>query len=495
LKHTHLFYAGIVATLLALFIPLLCHTYFSLDEPNILWTAREGTAWTDYYYRFLGEGRPVYGLLQIGGIILAKHFSGFWIMRLLSLLLTLAFCILLFYYLRKLRFAEPLAFMTAALVFTLPGFSVFICWAEHFPHHLSSLFSFLSGMILVQVFLPADEDLLHPRKTVSLKILAGTLQLVSLMIYQGMALSILLPVFFVLLIRKDLDSNQRFRLFFLVTASYLVFLCVYYMLFKFMLNELGLQVTTRGELGADLAGKADWFGGILAEASKLHLLLLKKLVVKYTFSILLVLLLVRDLIKKRFLDIAFLFIFCVLVFLPHLLIRESWGASRNFNLIAILFVFYLVLRSFELIPIPSRNISLICVLPFLAMMYYSVKEGWLRPQEIDYKTLQTFVNTLPELNKQHILVEVKLPEEKIHERDSPLKLYYDEFNACVLFPGWPVGPAIKVLYSDSHPGISVAAIDKQLNIVVPPDTMQEIGDPKATRILELDLRTHRGIIQ
>jgi hypothetical protein len=491
LQRNLLFYGSIVAVILAFFIPLLSHSYFSLDEPNILWATREGTAWTDYYYRFLGEGRPVYGLLQIGGIILAKYFLGFWVMRLLSLLLTLSFCALLFYYLLKLGLAESLAFITAILVFTLPGFSVFICWAQHFPHHLSSLLSFLSGMLLVHVFLPdAADATLHPRKSLSLKIGAAALQLISLMIYQGMALSILLPVFFVLMIRKDLDSNQRFRLFFLVTASYLIFLCVYYMLFKFMLKELGLEVTARGELGADLAGKADWFTGILAEASKLHLLLIKKLFVKYTFSIALALLLLRDLIKKRFLDITFLFLFSALVFLPHLLIRESWGASRNFNLISVLFVFYLVLRSFELIPVPSRSRTLLIALPFLAWMYYSVGEAWIRPQEADYKTLAAFVNTLPELKAQSILVRVKLPREKIHEKDSPLKQYYDEFNACVLFPGWPVEPALKVLYNDRHPGISVARIDKQLKVLVPPDTLQEANAPKPDLILNLDLRKH-----
>src|SRR5689334_19831887 len=92
--------------------------------------------------------------------------------------------------------------------------------------------------------------------------------------------------------------------------------------------------------GIDPFYKLKWLMSVLKEASKLHLLLLKNQLLSLVFSLLVVFIVLRDLMLKRFVEVLLLFVFAVLLILPHLVIAVSWGASRNFALITLLLIFY-----------------------------------------------------------------------------------------------------------------------------------------------------------
>jgi hypothetical protein len=218
--------------------------------------------------------------------------------------------------------------------------------------------------------------------------------------------------------------------------------------------------------------------------------LLRREFIQYTFSIALSLFILRDLLKKRFLDLFFLFSFSILVFLPHLILKESWGATRNFSLITVLFSFYLALRCFEVLPSPGTLAALVCCLPFLFLMGYNISEGWIKPQRADYECLSRFVEKLPELKNEDILLEITLPPEHIHETESRLKLYCDEFNACVLYHDWPIEPALDLMYSAKYPGTGIPEIQKHLIVKIADSTGASSVKPLPGHIFQLDLSVH-----
>jgi hypothetical protein len=182
------------------------------------------------------------------------------------------------------------------------------------------------------------------------------------------------------------------------------------------------------------------------------------MVVPFTFILL------RDIYKKRFADILFLLLFCTWLFLPQLLLDDNWTASRNFTLISVLFVFYMLNRIFEFVPYPSYTIAAVAGLFFVGLMLFNCYEGWVKPQQEDYAGMKSFVDKLPPLNGQDISVVVVPPAGDLHERKSALIHYNDEFNDPVFFRIWPIEPCIRVMYKEKYPEIPYSQLNNQVKI-------------------------------
>ncbi|HXC05206.1 MAG TPA: glucosyltransferase domain-containing protein, partial [Bacteroidia bacterium] len=451
-----------------LFVSLLVfRDYFSLDEPNLFWFIRTGTTAKLYHIKFLGEGRPIYGFIQIGVMSLLKTMSQLKYLRLISVGLTGGFCFLLYRFLRKQGLSEVLSGMIAVGAFALPGFSVFLCWAEAFPNHLSSILSFLAGILACKGFAEYLGQPAPARKNLLL-ILAVLLQIISLFNYQGMALAFVLPGFFLLILKEDTDTRRKLIFFISFVFLFLLALGIYYKLYTMMMQSTQALEVDRGKLGNDLngyLGKITFFGNMLVEASKMHLLLFQSQVVNMVFSVALLIVLVRDLLRKRFLDIFFLFAFSVLLFLPHFIVSENWGASRNFVLISLIMFAYLLLRLVQWMPYIDRPWLWLMVLPVLGILYMNVYTAWVAPQQKEYTCLQTMSEGLPLLQEGDSLhISVLLPAWDIHSGKSNLKFYKDEFNAPVCLHHWPVAPAIKVFYQDKNPEFSASAINQGIKV-------------------------------
>jgi hypothetical protein len=176
----------------------------------------------------------------------------------------------------------------------------------------------------------------------------------------------------------------------------------------------------------------------------------------------------RDLLRKKFMDLFFLLVFIIFVFFPHLIIQESWGASRNFTLIEVILVLYLMIRLSELIPIRSAVVAGLCGFIFIGLMAFNISVGWVKPQVQDADRLRTFVQTLPALGGNDFAIVVIPPVWDLHEKTSPLKVYYDEFNDPLFLRRWPIEPGIKMLYLQQHPGLPATEIEKHIHVKIIP---------------------------
>lgn len=447
-------------------IILVFQNYFSLDEPNILWELRSGIGWTHFYKLFIADGRPVYGWLQLKAIAAAGTLADLKFLRIISIIFTFLFCLQIFTYLKKGGIETTVAFIIAALVFSLPGFSVFIGWAQQYPHHLSSMLSFYAGTLVANVFAFRLGEAKLSRSTENRYIFfAALLQLFSLFLYQSMALAFVVPAFFLLLLKPEVSVKNRIRFFASFALVFFIILAIYYKSFQSMLHSTGVGMTARGTSeGISIFNKISFFTAVLKEASKLHLLLVKNTLLNNLFSSLLLFIVIRDLVKKRFLDLIFLLIFAVLLFLPHLLIAVSWGASRNFALISLILVFYAVMRLMEVIPQPSALTAMLVSTVFIALMFMNIGEGWVKPMKKDYTRMHDFAEKLPAIATDTLFVKVIPPPWNFHEKKSFLRYYYDEFNAPEYYRIWPIAPSLKCLYQDTHPGISMDKINKLMLI-------------------------------
>ena len=464
LKRTFiLIYFILIFAVLAFIV--ICN-YFSLDEPNILWSIKNGTFWTSSYFRFLSEGRPLFAFLNWIGLKLAGSLESLKYLRLITIIITGLFCWQVYRFLMVNGLTQAISFLIAVLIFTLPGFSVFIGWSITFSQHISTILSFFAGGLAAKVFVKLlNKEELSRSKESAYVFCAVCIQIVSLFIYQGFSLVFIFPAFILVILNHEVNFKNRLKFFWFIIIVFFISLGVYYQFYKSMLWSNQIEMTARGKVGVnDYSGKALWFFGILKEATKLHLLLLKNSFFSNIFSFMILLLLIRDLIKKRFLDIFFLIVTTILFILPHLLVSESWGASRNFALIEVGFVFYFLIRISEFIRFTSLKIVFVMSTIFIGIMCMNIYEGWRKPMHKDFVYLKEFVKKLPAIQKDTLYISYSQPPMYFHDKKSYLKLYFDEFNAPIFFRDWPIEPAIKCMYYDLHPELGVQKIDKMLKI-------------------------------
>lgn len=461
-----------IILILLTFVPLLTlfsKDYFFLDEPNILWQIKQNKVWQEshFFYRFLSEGRPLYGFLLISMMSFAKSLKALYLLRILGLFITGVFFYIIFRFLRSRKMSECTAFITTALFFCIPGITIFMAWSECFAQHISSILSFSAGILTLKVFEWILKEERISRGKENLYVLCALiLQIISLFNYQGMSLAFILPGFFALCLKPDVEGRQKIRFLKYYLLIFFLSMGVYYGIYKSLLGAYHIEVIDRGKFGKDYIGKLKWFFEIWLQASKLQLLLFKPFIIQNLFSFGVFALLLRDICKKRWMDLSLLFIFSLLSFLPHLLLAESWGASRNFLLMSFLIIFYAICRCVELFPFLQKTQSMLLILPFLAIFFINMNTGFIKPVTEDFACLSSKVKELPLLEKDTVTISIKVPPYEMHEQTSFLRSYYDEFNVSPLYFEWPVDPAIKCFYSELHPGIPVERIEKQLQVRV-----------------------------
>jgi hypothetical protein len=474
---TYWIYSFIVLSAL---IALAFHSYFSLDEPNVLWTLRNGEAWSGYFLRVVAEGRPFLAYIQFNALSFAGTFENFRYVRILTIILLFLFCSLVFYFLRKKNMPKSNAFLISILIFSLPGFTVYIGWTLD-THCISILLSFYAGMLVTRVYEKyLGEPPLSRSKENSYIISAVILQIISLFIYQISALVFVVPAFFTLILNPESQAKKRIQFFAVTSVFFMICVIIYYKLFQSSLRNYNIPVSARGKMeNIDIIGKFLWFIEVLKDASKLHLLLIKSELFSSIFSLGIAFVVIRDLIKKRFLDVLFLCLFSLLLFFPHLIIAESWSASRNFVFISMIFVFYALFRLFEMSPPLSESAAAFIGLAFIGMMCINLWEGWVKPMKQSYNIVHEFAKNLPDLASDTLFVKFTLQPINMYEKKSFLKRYSDEFNAPIFFNDWAVEPGLKCLYQDTHAGISLEKINKQIQLskVHKEDSIPSIVDP------------------
>ncbi|MFI5151363.1 MAG: hypothetical protein ACHQRM_16655 [Bacteroidia bacterium] len=251
---------------------------------------------------------------------------------------------------------------------------------------------------------------------------------------------------------------------------FLLALGIYYKVYTFLIEFTHSIETERGKLGNNLSGYADklrWFGSILTEASRMHLLLFKANKIRLLFTGIFIIILIRDLIRMKFMDLFFLLVFSMLLFLPHFLISVNWGASRNFVLISLIMFSYMALRLTQWMPKMNSPWLWLFIVPFTGILYLNVFTAWVVPQQKEYNCLKTFSEGLPLIKGgDSIRVSVISPAWDLHSGKSRLNFYKDEFNVPVCLHYWPVAPAVRVFYQDKNPQFSAEDIRKAIKVQV-----------------------------
>jgi hypothetical protein len=464
MKFNYIRFFLILGTLI-IFAVLILQPYFFLDEPNIVWEIKRGTVWSHYFLRFISEGRPLYGWIQLQLMTLAGSMHALWILRIISILLSVAFLFVIFNFLSQQQFNKTAAFVYTVMVFCLPGFSLFMLWSECFPQHLSSLLSFFAGVFTWKVFawLLGEERISKGKENLYI-FYALVLQIISLLNYQGTALVFILPGYFLLLLKSGVPSERRVRFLYYYLFTFFTSLALYYMIYKSMLAHHQLEMVARGKMGTDYLFKLKWFGEIWIKASTLHLFLFKPFLIQRFFTLFILFLLMRDAVKKRWMDLSFLFLFSVLSFLPHLLIGESWGATRNFVLMGMVILFYALMRSMELFSLLRKPQGILLAIPFPVLLFINSYFAFLKPVEEDYRYVYSKVQELPLIRQDSLVLQVKIPEYNLHDKHSFLRSYCDEFNVSPLHYEWPVAPSIKCFYQELHPEVPAEQIELLLKI-------------------------------
>jgi len=460
------FQYAFVGLLLLLTMATVFANYFSLDEAGELWEIRQGIQWKYSFNSIISDGRPIYAFLLVASLSLAKSIIYLKYLRLLSVLDLLCFAWLIFRFLKKHQMPASKAFISAVLIFTLPGICLYIPWAECWEQHGASIISFLAGILLVRTLgKHMGMNALSRWKENLYFILAIALQQVALLIYQNLALTFVIPAFFVLMLKPEAHNRSRFLFFLYVGLSFALSLIIYYKLIHSIVGALNIPLTNRAGFTTQYVIKLKWAGKMFLEASKLHLLLFKN-PIRFLFPVLIGVLVIRDVLKKRFLDLFFLLAFAVMVFLPQLMVKECWTASRNFGLVSLLLAFYLVLRTGEFVPVITHATAGIVALVFTSIMCLYLREGWVKPEHKDYEFMKNKVDQLPRLDHNDLKVEVRPPEWNLHEKQSNIMAYADEFNDPIYFRRWPIVPSIQLMYSDHYPELSPDSIALHLQIRV-----------------------------
>ena len=141
-----------ISMLLLVTVIVVFKTYFSLDEADLIWENSNGPGPFGGFKRFMSEGRPIYGAFTIYGLKLVSTVENLKYLRIISVFVAFASCMVMYKFLIKYNISKAFAILISVLIFTLPSYSVFMCWAECFPDLLSLIVSFYAGTLIVKAF-------------------------------------------------------------------------------------------------------------------------------------------------------------------------------------------------------------------------------------------------------------------------------------------------------------------------------------------------------
>jgi hypothetical protein len=467
---------------------ILFKNYFSLDESELIWENFNGPGPFGGFKRFVSEGRIIYGVFMMATFKVVTTLEALKYIRLLGIAINFFTCFFVFKFLKNKGVVPSLAFLIAVCIFTLPGFSSFMAWAECYPLTFAFLASFYAGTLAVKIFARSlDFAAPRPAKGNLSLLLIFVLEITALFIYQTYALAFLLPVFFVIVLKKTY-STFRQRIMFLMSNLVVFFLCIgiYYKLYHSIITAYNIPLTDRAVYTRNYFEKLTWFRRQLLEASKLQFILFKKIWLQYFACVIMAAVLIRDIVKKRVFDIILLAFFCVLVFFPMLMLESDWSATRYIFLISALMGSYILIRIFEIIPVSYLVTATISTV-FIIAMCINLDEGWVKPEREDYKYMKDFVEQLPATPAEGITVEVLSPlSDKLKANHSFLRHYGDEFNDPIFGHVWPIAPAMRVMYKEAHPEIPYVDINGKMSIKIIKDA-KEFSPPVPGKLYNLDL--------
>lgn len=239
------------AAIFGAFLPVLTHTYGRLDDMAFAhWFARDfSSTMRDI---FIAQGRPLHGLLLAVLLHPVATFGDLVWLRLFGLMLTCAFALQVFFFLRREAFGDWASWWLSLAVVAQPGLAAIVGWGICSTHVIGFMGAFAIGNLALR-----SGELDAAKSTLTWKTFLRTAALLIpvLCLYQPAAAFVLLPALFAWFLRSERPLHPKHMIALLV--AYFAALGIYFIGLKLVV-DVWLSLNTQSERSAlvsDIPGK------------------------------------------------------------------------------------------------------------------------------------------------------------------------------------------------------------------------------------------------
>jgi hypothetical protein len=430
---------ALVFIAIAIFYPIFYSEYAYTDDWFALWQheTQKGIHVLTPYGRYLTDVLTnwLYNSINprsVHDLIYIRLFSLFgWIV-----------CLPVWYFiLKKMVSKENLPgqltlFATLYIICTLP-FTIYVGWASCFEQFIANTTGLISGFVLYSSIKYRDDRIVVPFLAIATSVLFGV---ISLFTYQN-GFGCFLTPFLLLLITRP----KSFRRIFIGVGFYLFIYVVYFLLFKYNLKANQLEASARTNIGVDLFPKLKFFFG-KPLASAFHFTYLfneRSSMGLVVYFVVFLGWLIADLYHYRFLPatkhlkmVAFILLMLVLVYLPSLIVKETYSSNRT--LFALNMAVFFLVATTLLAAIKEYRTRLVVVtmlsVLFVANAYYNFNKQFLDPVKNEYSQVRHFIekNYAANINNVYFV----RPNEDFFVNKYGITRSWDEFGVPSTFFNW-----------------------------------------------------------
>ena len=424
---------------IAIFYPIFYTEYSYTDDWFALWQHESGKGihvlipYGRYLTDILTNWLYSYGNASaVHDLVFIRLFSFFgWIL-----------CIPVWYLITKKivsreNLPHQLILFSTLYIICTPPFTIYVGWASCFEQFIANTAGLLSGYILYSSIKYQNDRITISFLAAALSILFGV---VSLFTYQNGFGCFLIP--FALHLIK---APQSFRRVFIGIGFYLFTYVVYYLLFKYSLKANHIEAGGRTNIGVDVFPKLKFFfSRPLATAFHFTYLVNEKSIVGFVFYVFIFLgWLIADFYRYRFLPIAkhlkiiaLVLSMLVLVYLPSLIVKETYSSNRTLFSLDMVVFFLTANTLLNILKNHKRQVVAVSAFSVLFVInaWYNFNKQFLEPIEKEYRQVRAFIEQSynPNINTVYFVQ----PHEDFFVKKYRITRSWDEFGMPSTFPDW-----------------------------------------------------------
>jgi len=475
------YYKVLLAILSALFIfhGVFYTDYVYLDEAYQLWNNDSNKN----FEMFVVQGRYLTGLLMQKCFTSITSIDQLKLLRIVSLCGWMIAAVLWWNTFSKwqamLRLNVRLVWLSTVFLLSSLPVAVYIGWASCMQLFLAFIAALLAARLLFNDIIGQQERI---RLSTSKIILVISLGLTSLFFYQS-AFGIFLLPFFLLYVKEP--GLRPGRVVLIGIGFYLATCIVYYLLFRFSMQQMHMAASTRTGIAIDPMKKLSFFiSGPLPQAFSFNILYnLKSLFSMIFYLFVLASWMVMVVVKKprgnwlgKLGKIAGILLLCMLIYLPQMASAENFSSYRTMIALSLSVFIMLGESLLELVNKNSRKrmVAVTGTVLLVVMAYYNFNYQFLNPLAEEYRQLRKYISHQYQPGITTIVF-IHPPEAVFNDRFGT-KVYKDEFGLPSTFKDWTPEPLIKQMIFEQTGNRALA---KQLKIKAYP-SREEFEKDRAT---------------
>ena len=464
--------SALVVIAIAIFFPVFYSEYSYTDDWYALWQHESGkdTAVLTTYGRQLTDvlANWLYNIINaraVHDLVFIRLFSFFgWLV-----------CIPVWYVITKKIVSKQnlpgqLAFFSTLYMICSPPFAICVGWSSCFEEFIANTAGFISGYILYSSIKYEGERIVVPTLAIVFSVIVGV---ISLFTYQNGFGCFLIPFLFAIITRPTV-----FRKIGIGIGFYLFINVVYYLVFKYNLKFHGVEASGRTTIGVDLFPKLKFFfSKPLTTAFHFTYIFNERSIIGFVvYAVVFIAWLAADFYRPRSLPIkkwlkiiALILFMLTLVYLPSLIVKETYSSNRT--LFALDMAVFFLVASTVLIAIKKYKtrhaiVTLLCIL-FVVNAYYNFNKQFLGPVKHEYLRVRTFI----EHNYDSSVKTVYFlrPHEDFFVRKYGINRSWDEFGVPSTFFNWVPEFFVRQVIFEKTGNHQLA---EKLTVIQSPDTKQ-----------------------